>query len=88
MHWLFLLLALGALAVALKTASVALMMICLLASLALFIAWIMGWYAVRVGSSARDESHMIDPVELRRLREIADARKAGLQSSAEPPHNP
>ena len=76
MHWLFLLLALGTMAVALKTSSVALMMVCLLASLVLFIAWIMGWYAVRVGSNARDESHMIDPVELRRLREIAEARKA------------
>ncbi len=87
MHWLFLLLALGALAVALKTSSVALMLVCLLASLGLFIAWIMGWYAVRVGSNARDESHMIDPTELRRLREIAEARKAGLQPPAEPPQN-
>ena len=87
MHWLFLLLAVGALAVALKTSSVALMLVCLLASLGLFVAWIMGWYAVRVGSNARDESHMIDPTELRRLREIAEARKAGAQSSAEPPHN-
>ena len=85
MHWLFLLLALGALAVALKTSSVALMVLCLLASLGLLLAWIMGWYAARIGSSSRDESHMIDPVELRRLREIAEARKAGLQSSDEPP---
>ncbi len=53
----------------------------------LFVAWIMGWYAARVGSNARDESQMIDPVELRRLREIAEARKAGLQPPAEPPHN-
>ena len=87
MHWLFLLLALGALVVALKTSSVALMLVCLLASLGLFVAWIMGWYAARVGSNARDESHMIDPTELRRLREIAEARKAGLQSPAEPPHS-
>jgi hypothetical protein len=28
---------------------------------------------------------MIDPVELRRLREIAEARKAGLQQPGEPP---
>jgi hypothetical protein len=87
MHWLFLLLALGALAVALKTSSAALMLVCLLASLGLFVAWVMGWYAARVGSNARDESQMIDPVELRRLREIAEARKAGLQPPAEPPHN-
>ena len=87
MHWLFLLLAFAALGVGLRTTSIALMVICLLASLGLFIAWIMGWYATRVGSNARDESHMIDPVELRRLREIAEARKAGLQPPAEPPHN-
>ena len=85
MHWLFLLLALGALAVALKTSSMVLMVLCLLASLGLLLAWIMGWYAARVGNSSRDESHMIDPVELRRLREIAEARKAGLQSPEETP---
>ena len=86
MHWLFLLLALGALAVALKTSSLFLMAVCLLASLGLFVAWVMGWYAERVGSTRRDESEMIDPVELRRLREIAEARKAGAQSqSGEPP---
>ncbi|MEO6102814.1 MAG: hypothetical protein ABIP44_04140 [Pseudoxanthomonas sp.] len=87
MHWLFLLLAVGALVVALKTSSVVLMLVCLLASLGLFVAWVMVWYAARVGSNARDESHMIDPVELRRLREIAEARKAGLQPPAEPPVN-
>ena len=89
MHWLFLLLALGALAVALKTSSLVLMAVCLLASLGLFVAWVMGWYAERVGSTRRDESEMIDPVELRRLREIAEARKAGAQSqSGEPPATP
>ena len=85
MHWLFLLLALAAMAVALKTASMALMVVCLLAALGLLVAWIMGWYAARIGSSSRDESQMIDPVELRRLREIAEARKAGLQPPVEPP---
>ena len=85
MHWLFLLLALAAMAVALKTASIALMVVCLLVALALFVAWIMGWYAARIGESRRDESQMIDPVELRRLREIAEARKAGLQPPVEPP---
>ncbi|HZF98792.1 MAG TPA: hypothetical protein VEY92_11250 [Pseudoxanthomonas sp.] len=91
MHWLFLLLALAAMGVAMRTSSLALMLVCLLASLGLFVAWIMGWYAARVGSSARDESQMIDPSELRRLREIAEARRATAQapsqapSSAEPP---
>ena len=31
---------------------------------------------------------MIDPLELRRLREIAEARKAGLQQPPEPPAQP
>ncbi len=85
MYWLFLLLALAAMGVAVRTTSLALMLVCLLASLGLFIAWIMGWYAARVGSSSRHESQMIDPAELRRLREIAEARKAGNPPPAEPP---
>lgn len=88
MHWLFLLLALVAMVVALKTASLALMVLCLLLSLGLFVAWVMGWYAARIGSSSRDESQMIDPAELRRLRELAEARKAGLQTPPEPPAHP
>ena len=87
MHWLFLLLALAAMGVALRTTSLALMLLCLLASLGLVIAWIMGWYAARVGSGSRDQSQMIDPAELRRLREIAEARKAGNLPPSEPPAN-
>ena len=77
MHWLFLLLAVGLLGVALKTSSMALMAVCLLGSLGLFVAWIMALYAARIGSTQRDETQMIDPMELRRLRELAAARKAG-----------
>ncbi|MEP6906741.1 MAG: hypothetical protein ABI858_01990 [Pseudoxanthomonas sp.] len=85
MHWLFLLLAIGTLVVALKTSSMALMLVCLLASLVLLLAWIMGWYASRVGSNSRDESHMIDPMELRRLREIAEAKRAAMPSTEKQP---
>jgi len=85
MHWLFLLIAIGALAGAFVSGPAWLMVLCLLASLVFFVAWAMGLYTERIGSSARDESHMIDPVELRRLREIAEARKAGMQPPAEPP---
>ena len=80
MHWLFLLLAVGLLGVALKTSSMALMAACLLGSLGLFVAWIMTWYAARIGSTQRDETQMIDPAELRRMRELAAARKAGQQA--------
>ncbi|WP_454827823.1 hypothetical protein [Pseudoxanthomonas wuyuanensis] len=89
MHWIYLLLAIGAFVVAMRTTSLALMAVCLLASLGLFVAWVLGWYAARVGDSGRDESQMIDPAELRRLRELAEARKSAAaqtrQTPAEPP---
>lgn len=84
MHWLLLLLAIGALAIAIKTTSMALMAVCLLAALVLIALWILGWYSARVGARSRDEMAMIDPVELRRLREQAEARKLAAQQ-AEPP---
>lgn len=86
MHWLYLLLAIGSLGVALRTSSLALLVVCLLASLGLFLAWIVGWYAARVGDTSRDESQMIDPAELRRLRQLAEARKTdATRSPMEPP---
>lgn len=89
MHWLFLLLALCALIGAFISGPTWLMVLCLVASLVLFVAWAMGLYADRVGNTRRDESEMIDPVELRRLREIAEARKTGASSaSGEPPAMP
>ena len=66
-------------------AGISLMVVSLLASLALFVVWIMGWYARRVGESSQDPSMMIDPAELRRLREIAEARRANAVPPSEPP---
>ncbi|SEM24698.1 hypothetical protein SAMN05428989_3493 [Pseudoxanthomonas sp. GM95] len=81
MYWLFLLMSLAAMAVALRTTSMALMVVSLLAALALLIAWIMGWYSARAGSSDTSGRGMIDPVELHRLREQAAARKAAEHQS-------
>jgi hypothetical protein len=86
MHWLLLLLAVGALAVALTTSSMGLAAICVLAALALLVGWVLGWYSARVGARSRDESAMVDPAEMRRLRELAEARKAASQ--APPPAGP
>ena len=86
MHWLLLLLAVGALAVALTTSSVGLAAVCALAALVLLVAWVLGWYSARVGARSRDESAMIDQVEVRRLREQAEARK--LAAQAQPPQQP
>lgn len=85
MHWLYLLFAVGALVLSMRTTSTALMVTGLLASLGLFVAWIVGWYAARMGDSQRDESQMIDPSELRRLRELAEARKQGALPPSGPP---
>jgi len=82
MPWVFLLLALAAFAIAFKTSSLALAVACLLIALGLLVAWALGLLAQRVGSRSRDESMLIDPQELRRLREQAEARRA---QSQEPP---
>lgn len=76
MSWLLILLAAAALAVAFMTTSMALAAVCLLASLVLVVAGVLGLLAQRVGSRTRDEAMMIDPAELRRLREQADTRRA------------
>ncbi|HEY0505141.1 MAG TPA: hypothetical protein VGD42_16790 [Lysobacter sp.] len=76
MPWLYLLLALAAMAVAFKTTSVALLVICLLVSLGFFLAWVMKLLADRVDSQTRDTSMMLDPAEMLRLRQQAEARRA------------
>lgn len=87
MPWLFLLLALAAFALAFVASSVAVVAICLLAALVLLGVWIMGLLAQRIGHQARDDTLMLDPQELRRLREQAAARQAAAASGspAEPP---
>ena len=85
MSWVFLLLAIAALVVAFKTTSIALAALCLLAALGLLLAWVLGLMAQRVGSRSRDDSALLDPAELRRLREQAEARRAGTSADVAPP---
>ncbi|MDQ3288067.1 MAG: hypothetical protein M3Q42_07355 [Pseudomonadota bacterium] len=84
MPWILFLLALAALAVAFMTASIALMVLCLLAAFGLTIAGMMQLFAQRVSSRSRDETLMLDPEELRRLREQADARKLATMTDDSP----
>ncbi|MCD7098503.1 hypothetical protein [Stenotrophomonas sp. MMGLT7] len=83
MHWLFLLLAVGALILAFSTPHMSLLVLSLLAALVLLLLWIRGWYLQRVGDSQGDAATMVDPAELRRLREAAAARKA-VAAASEP----
>ncbi|KAF1691282.1 hypothetical protein [Pseudoxanthomonas koreensis] len=88
MHWLYLLLALGAMLLALTTVHGWLLVLSLLAAVALSVAWIRGWYQERIGDNQRDESAMIDPLELRRLRELAEARKREAAAQTRDPAPP
>ena len=89
MPWVYLLLALGALAMALLTKSTALAVVALLAALALLLMWVLGLLASRVDAGSRNEALMVDPMELKRLREQAEARRlaqsAGRDASSSTP---
>ena len=82
MHWLFLLLAIAAMALAFLTTSVGVLAGCLLAALVLFVLWVLGLYQARVAGSGRDATAMLDPAELRRLRDQAQARKDAPDASS------
>jgi len=85
MHWLYLLLALLFMAMAMKsTAPGWLVVLLVLAALGLFLAWMLGWVASRVSSGARDDVSMISPEELRQLREQAEARKRAAENPVSP----
>lgn len=85
MHWLFLLLAIAAMALAFLTTSTAVLAGCLLAALVLFVAWVLGLYQTRVAGSGRDATEMLGPAELRRLREQAEARRQAREDAGEAP---
>lgn len=76
MPWLLLLIAAALLGVALTTPSMLMLVVCGLASLGLTVFAVMSLLAQRVDSSARSDAMLIDPQELRRLREQAEARRA------------
>ena len=81
MPWLFLLLAIAALAIAFLASSMTIVVIALLAALGLLGLWIMGLLAQRIDTRSRDDSQMLDPRELQRLREMAEARRAAVVTS-------
>ncbi|WP_058836070.1 hypothetical protein [Luteimonas abyssi] len=84
MPWLFLLLAIAAFAISMTTGSVALAVVCILAALVFLVIWVLALLAQRVGNQSRDDTMMIDPQELRRLREAAEARRASTAEGGHP----
>jgi len=75
MHWLFLLLALACLFGAGKLSGWRVPLL-LIAALVLFVAWLLGWAANQASRGGSNESRILGPEELRRLREQSQARKA------------
>ncbi|MBL8261769.1 MAG: hypothetical protein JNM58_05025 [Xanthomonadaceae bacterium] len=77
MPWLFFAIAAALLAVALTSTSMVIMVVCMLVSLGLTVFSVMILIADRVGNASRSEAMLIDPIELRRMREQAEARRNG-----------
>ena len=76
MPWLLLLIAVALFLAALGASSMLLVVLCVIGSLGLSIVAVMILLAQRVDNSSRSEALLIDPQELRRLREQAEARRA------------
>ena len=85
MPWLLLLIAVAQFLAALGASSMAVVVLCVLGSLVLSIVAVMSLLAQRVDNSARSETLLIDPQELRRLREQAEARRAAAGDAAQTP---
>lgn len=85
MPWLLILIAVGLFFVAVSASSMAVVIICVLASLVLSGIAIMSLLAQRVDNSTRSETMLIDPQELRRLREQAEAKRAEAAGTSAAP---
>lgn len=85
MHWLYLLIGLGAMTVAFMVTQIWLLLILILVSL-VFVLWAAhAWYVERVGMQNHDLSNLIDSVELDQLRERAQARQSSHSTSTDDP---
>lgn len=82
MPWLYLLLAAAAFAIAFQAGSVSVVVVCLIVACAATLAGALGLLARRVGRRSRGEAALIDPVELQRLREQAEARRVAAAAEA------
>lgn len=82
MPWLFLLIAIGSFLVAFTTHSPALLGVSLLLGLLTAVAFFMSLLAQRMGSTSTTEALRLNPDELRRMREQAEARRLQAQAAA------
>ena len=81
MPWLFLLIAIGSFLVAFTTHSPVLLGLSLLLGLITSVAFFMGLLAQRMGTTTSTETLRLNPDELRRMREQAEARRQQEQAA-------
>lgn len=82
MPWIFFAIAAALLGISVTSTSIVVMVVCMLFSLGLTLAAVMLLMAERVGNTTRSEALLIDPQELRRMRELAEARRNAVQPSS------
>lgn len=82
MRWLWFLFSLACLAVAFRTHSMGLAALCLLGALGFLLVGTLALASSRIESRGRDESKMLDPAEMRRLREQIERRKREAEGGA------
>jgi hypothetical protein len=88
MRWLWLVLSVVCLAIAFRTLSVGLAVVCLVAGLGFMLAFALVLASSRIESRGRDASVMMGPEELRKMRENLERKKAedaAARSSATSP---
>ncbi|CAN5321199.1 hypothetical protein BH11PSE14_BH11PSE14_04370 [soil metagenome] len=84
MHWFYLLIAVALMLAASKAAGW-LVVLLLVTSLVLFVAWMLGWVNSRISSGARNDTQIISPDDLRRMRDQAEARRQAAGPGTPPP---
>lgn len=75
MRWLWFVLSLGCFAVAFRTHSMGLAVLCLIAALGFVLIGTLAVASSRIESRGRDASAMLGPEEMRRMREQIERRK-------------
>jgi hypothetical protein len=85
MHWLYLLLAIGSFGLTMMAGVPgAMVILLLLLALGFLIAFVFGLMASSLDGHQRDSIQIISPDELRRMREMAQARKSGEAQDSDP----
>ena len=88
MHWLFLLIALGAFALAVTTPNTWLLVLALLMALLFVMLWVKGLYVAKFGDGAASVPRPLHPSELQAMREQLKSKATQAAPASASPVNP